>query len=610
MLHERFRTVPLTFIPPFSTCLSPGNAASPVYATGEALASATFATHQYICPHSGCVLLHWLRLDNRDELVAALGQQHRHVSDAALVIAAYQRWQADCVARLRGDFAFALYDPHRQHMLLARDAVGVRPLYYLRQTGHTSVALQPAHLLPLAETPLDTTDDWLIRYLLDRSASLTDTAYPQLKKLPPAHLAVVTADGMQLRRYMDWDLASPVRNQRDPQWVADYRQVLKQAVQRRLPTGQKLGCENSGGIDSATLLGLAAGQHDPSAIVSMGLCDMQDETPYILATSQQHGVTQNHLLTRQYQCADQDIDLLLNTLAYPAEHPVASESLSFYHLSRQHSLPVLFSGFGGDEVVTSQGAILLQELATHGQWRALWHTAPGNTRQRLWQLAKRGLRQLPFPLPRRSPASELQTNWQWQPLQPDLLAQASIRAIHDDRGVYDTPHDSINAFAVHSRLTAPYVATRLETCSLAAACFGVEYRWPLLDQQLIQQYLHTPAIEKYGPDSMGRYLHRRAIEGVVPPMVQWRRSKDMGFRAWFQQQLVGPELTTRRQALHAQLDQLSPRLQALVDQDKLRRIAANIPHYARFEDQLRAYMSIYQVTQRLQWLNRWLARTA
>lgn len=610
MLYERYLSVPLMSVVPFSTCISSANATSPVFATGEALTSSTVTTQHYVCQHSGCVLLHWLRLDNRDDLVAALGQQYRHVSDAALVIAAYLRWQADCVARLRGDFAFALYDPHRQHMLLARDAVGVRPLYYLQQTDRISVALQPAHLLALADTSLTTTDDWLIRYLLNRSASLTDTAYPQLKKLPPAHLAIVSADGMQLGRYMDWDLASPVRNQRDPQWVADYRQVLQQAVQRRLPTGQKLGCENSGGIDSATLLGLAACQHDPSAIVSMGLCDMQDETPYILATSQQHGVTQNHMLTRQHQFADGDIDLLLDTLAYPAEHAIASQLLPFYHLSRQHSVPVLFSGFGGDEVVTNQGAILLQELATHGQWRALWHTAPGNTRQRLWQLAKRGLRRLPIPLPRRTPATWLQANWQWQPLQPDLLAQASIRAIHDDRGVYDTPHDSINAFAVHSRLAAPYVATRLETCSLAAASFGVEYRWPLLDQQLIQQYLHTPAIEKYGPDGMGRYLHRRAIEGVVPPMVQWRRSKDMGIRLWFQQQLAGPGLAAVRQALHDQLDQLPPRLQALVDQDKLRRIAADIPHFPGYQDQQQAYMNTSQVTQRLQWLNRWLARTA
>ena len=81
----------------------------------------------------------------------------------------------------------------------------------------------------------------------------------------------------------------------------------------------------------------------------------------------------------------------------------------------------------------------------------------------------------------------------------------------------------INDFILQHRL-GPWIARRLETCTLVAATYGVEYEWPLLDARLVQQYLSTPSIEK--ADRMGaRYLHRRAVEGVVPAKVAWKAGK-------------------------------------------------------------------------------------
>ena len=91
-----------------------------------------------------------VRLDNRDELLAALGLADRSMSDAALVLAAYRRWATDCPSRLLGDFAFALWDAHRRALFCARDHFGVKPFCYSAGTDRFVFASEIKALLALA----------------------------------------------------------------------------------------------------------------------------------------------------------------------------------------------------------------------------------------------------------------------------------------------------------------------------------------------------------------------------------------------------------------------------------------------------------------------------
>ncbi|MEQ9021200.1 MAG: asparagine synthase-related protein, partial [Pseudomonadales bacterium] len=91
---------------------------------------------------------------------------------------------------------------------------------------------------------------------------------------------------------------------------------------------------------------------------------------------------------------------------------------------------------------------------------------------------------------------------------------------------YDAGAKSLNEFVLHDRLS-PMIGARLESCTLMAARYGIEYRWPMLDIRLVEFFLAVPAEQKLGKGGVGRYLHRRAIADLLPQDLVWR-DKDMG----------------------------------------------------------------------------------
>jgi asparagine synthase (glutamine-hydrolysing) len=150
----------------------------------------------------------------------------------------------------------------------------------------------------------------------------------------------------------------------------------------------------------------------------------------------------------------------------------------------------------------------------------------------------------------------------------------------------------------------PYIAARLDNCTLMGASYGIDYRWPLWDVRLVQQYLSTPNIEKVGPRGVGRYLHRRAIDAVVPKRVAWKPSKDMGYGKVIQQG------TTRLKALASDterwLPELSPELAQLIDHSNLKRQLEQIKQGAGERDKNLSFFFRKQIGS-LHRLHRWLA---
>ncbi len=164
---------------------------------------------------------------------------------------------------------------------------------------------------------------------------------------------------------------------------------------------------------------------------------------------------------------------------------------------------------------------------------------------------------------------------------------------------------SINAFILDGLLRMPYIATRLENCTLMAASYGIDYRWPLWDVRLVQQYLSTPSVEKVGPRGLGRYLHRRAIAGVVPQRVAWKPSKDMGY-GQLCERIQGEGLLRQAEQARSLEAELHPTLAGLIDRAKLRaQIARGHSQGAGQADEGFAFSFRRSVGQ-LHWLDRWL----
>jgi len=187
-------------------------------------------------------------------------------------------------------------------------------------------------------------------------------------------------------------------------------------------------------------------------------------------------------------------------------------------------------------------------------------------------------------------------------LRPEVAERFQLFERHMDEARFDAPVHRLNDFILQNHIADARSTSRLESCTLLAAAHGVEYRWPLWDTRLVQQYLSTPTIEKVGPGGNGRYLHRRAVTGVVPDGIIWRTNQGINGKASMEAarpaRLAAAAAQARRHEAH-----LHPALEELLDRRKLRELVAQAQ---RGEIKLPQTNFFIASVRAIRWLNHWL----
>lgn len=551
------------------------------------------------------------RLDNRQELLRCLlasnKLNHIHVNSEQLINLGWQAWGESLAEHLLGDFALAIDDSKNGCTYLARDPMGIKPLYYRIDNGEISWAFSVPELKQKCALPFTPCPAWMVRYMLGLSDNRS-TAYQEVFKVPPGHFVIVDATGrVREQRYHFWRDDAPVAKQRDKRWVEAYQQVLEEAIRCRMVDGP-MGTENSGGIDSATITAYLAHflGRPGDRLHSFGYALCEQEPAYILETSQAKNIVHNYIITscdRGNSDPDDFIKQGLVAIGYPEEHVNGTGHIDFYEECRRRDIATLFSGFGGDEVVTSPGYLLRYELLDQGEYRLLWDILPGDPIRRVLRLVKTTTFGRNSPAYNRSFLASWNQRWPHYILKPEVVARLNLHDQCMEKARYDAPYRRVNDFIINFLIDAPYVSARFESCSLVAKAYGVDYNWPLWDVRLVQQYLSTPSIEKVGPHGVGRYLHRRAIDSVVPKRVAWKPSKDMGYAKRRNQQrakgYAGLVETAKRHERY-----LHPALEPLIDRDKWK---MQIDHVAAGNHIDDGFLFAFRRSLRaIRWLNLWL----
>ena len=246
-------------------------------------------------PEAGLTLAFDGRLDNREDLISALGLPGgaRH-SDAAIVLAAFERWREGCFARLVGPFAAVVVDERARRVVCARDPLGDRTLVYAERPGALLVASEERALLahPGVDDALDETS--VARFLGVMPPAEGATFFAGIRELPRAHLLVSDSRGLRTERYWDLDL-TPLRYRRDWEYVDHFREVLAEAVRCRLRATSRAGVLMSGGLDSTTVAALAAtgeGPHGSPLVLSWVFDELPgtDERAFMAPVVEHHGL--------------------------------------------------------------------------------------------------------------------------------------------------------------------------------------------------------------------------------------------------------------------------------------------------------------------------------
>jgi asparagine synthase (glutamine-hydrolysing) len=289
---------------------------------------------------------------NFPELRRELEKRGHHFythTDTEVIVHLYEDFGADCVKKLRGIFAFALYDERQRKLLMARDHLGVKPLHYAVDGGRLLFGSEIKAILAAAPELADVDNEAVVQYMYFGYVPDPLTAFHAIRKLPPGYLLEFAGGRVQVRQY--WDLPQYSTHQPDSEeeCLEELERRLAEAVRIQLISDVPLGALLSGGTDSSTVVALMArASSKPVKTFSIGFShDDFNEAQYARMVAKRFG-TEHHELILEPNVLE-----TVETLTAALEEPFGDSSmLPTYYVScmaRQH-VTVALSGDGGDEI--------------------------------------------------------------------------------------------------------------------------------------------------------------------------------------------------------------------------------------------------------------------
>lgn len=362
-----------------------------------AILDLTPAGHQPMTNEDGTI---WLifngEIYNFQELLPPLeqaGHSFRSRSDSEVIIHAYEQWGVECIQRLNGMFAFALWDRRKRRVLLARDRLGVKPCYYWSDGAYFAFSSELKALLAFPKVPRELNLAALQTYLTYEYVPAPESVFEGIQKLPPGHFLDIALDGLaQGHKTADWHPqqywnVSFTEAGKDKRSEEDYAQelgvLLKQAVARRLLSDVPLGVFLSGGTDSSSVVAMMA-ETSSTRLKTFSIGFEQktfNELGYARLVARHFDTEHHEELLRP------DIHALLQHVADALDEPFADASaLPTYLVSqtaRKH-VTVVLAGDGGDELLAGYEWYRAQKLAA-----ATFDRLPSGIRRQLCELASR-----------------------------------------------------------------------------------------------------------------------------------------------------------------------------------------------------------------------------
>ncbi len=458
----------------------------------------------------------WNFQELRRELSAA-GHRFRTRCDTEVLVHAYEEWGDRFVSRLHGMFAFALWDARNERLLIARDRVGKKPLYFMRAPDRLVFGSDARSVLIVSGLRPELDRDAVAEFLFQRYVSAPQTLFKGVEKLPPGHLLTFDRGRVQMSAYWSIPAEEP-----EPLESGELRRLLRDAVEQRLMSDVPLGILLSGGVDSTAILGLMreAGAESVASF-TIGFADkLYDERPLARLAAFRHR-TDHHEL----EVSAADFAGALPRLAWFRDEPIAEPSeVPLYLLAefaRSH-VKVVFSGEGGDELFGGypkyRAEALLRTRLVPAALMARGVRLAG--RRRSHRRLERAAETMSVRDPllrwaswfRSFSPSELQ-----RLLIPPLDRSAGDEALTRPLRTLLAPYTGLDAgrqMLVGDLLTylPDNMLARGDKVLMGAS---IEGRMPLLDHRLVERVSKVPASGRSGILT-GKAILRRAVADLVP----------------------------------------------------------------------------------------------
>jgi asparagine synthase (glutamine-hydrolysing) len=480
----------------------------------------------------------------------AMGHRFRTQSDTEAIVHAYEAFGERCVERMNGMFAFAVLDQKRQALFLARDRLGIKPLYYFVDAQRLLFGSEIKAILSHDDVPRELDFAALDSFLTFEYVGGPQSIFKAIKKLPAGHTMTVTPQGVAVARY--WDVAQTAGDEDETAYCERLSTTLKSAVQYRLLSDVPLGALLSGGIDSSTVVGLMAEQlATPVETFSIGFEeDTYNELDYARQISR-HFQTHHH-----EQILRPDAIELTEKVIRHCDEPLADFSVFPTYLvsvfAREY-VTVALSGDGGDELFAGYDHYKAQKLdgyyrrlpravRTHVIAYLLERIPPTAQKKGLINKAKRFIEgaALPSDLAHTRWMTFLTAADKSQLYSPELRrelkevdAHAFIRRYLARTGI-DDPLGEQLLLDLKTYLVDD-ILVKVDRMSMATA---LEVRVPFLDYRVVELAASIPSRLKL-KGWTSKYLLKQAMASLLPPSILHKKKEGFSIpmKNWLKEEL-------------------------------------------------------------------------
>lgn len=460
-------------------------------------------------------------LDNRPYLLEQTGAG-KETSDEGLLLHAYRKWGNDCVQHLEGEFVFCVWHKEQQQLLIATDQLGCRALYYYDSPEMLVFSSEQKGVLAVKPGPHVFNETSLIEYYF-RQSDPAGTFTKNVHALCAGNILTLDNNTIQLRKY--WTpVPGKYRFKKPGEWTDCLRELLRAAVRNRIRTDRPVGITLSGGLDSSSvaciLAPLLAEMNKPLYAFSSVLEDGaqgEDERKYIDII----GKACPNIIQTYIHAADsgpfQDTlpafekDEVFPNVFYYMDHAILEAA-------RNKGIGVLFTGYGGDHWVSWKGNPVIYNLISKGAFVSAWRLLKNFSKTEgkpLWPILKREyVRHTAWYKKRNKSKSDhigLGLREDFYNRYRDSLVFGAIRHI--------TTSMIRNISSGRTGLFPAMLANRNEA-------YGMRSAVPLLNKQVLELMMDVPP-ELFIHGGYKRSLLRHAMQGVLPPEIQWRTDKGM-----------------------------------------------------------------------------------
>lgn len=481
------------------------------------------------------------RLDNRNELCDALSCAH-DASESEVIAAAWEKWNRDAPSHLHGDWGFAVWDARVRRLFLARDAFGHTALYYHRGTDLFAFASSRKALFAVPGVPRRLNELRLAQHLAFWVTDGAATLHEDILRLPPGHHLTVTAERTEVAQYWFPENAPEIRMRSYDDYVARFLELYAQAVRVRLRSTGGIALALSSGLDSGSVAALAmrelrARGQSLTAFTSVPLyAAAVQRTPAIVVDEWQlaHETAEWVGAVHQPVTAEGTTPLaaLERSLWLHDEPEFAAGNLhwitAMFEQAKSAGAGVLLTGQFGNGGVSWTGdqQRVIRGLA-RGRWIDAWRGLRQYQGQRRTSFARAVWSQIGRPLPMKWKSMQFRRGRIAPP-----FANGNVSAEFASRmRIYDRMRESgydpffatwLEPRAQRLRFLLPGVSPIGAVWDESGAAFGLDVRDPTGDVRLLEFCLGIPD-HVYANATEDRLLIRRAMEGLLPPSVQWNR---------------------------------------------------------------------------------------